>query len=80
MFCSINLFAQSDKETIKEIEIVCNYYLEGGTNGDSVMFSKAFLPEGQMMFMRTDTLRIVSLKDFMTRTRNSGNIQKEQQK
>ncbi len=32
--------AQADAQTIKDIETVCNYYLIGGTNGDSVMFSK----------------------------------------
>ena len=64
--------AQADAQTIKDIETVCNYYLDGGTNGDSVMFSKAFDPAGQMRFMRNDTLMNVSLKDFMARTRNTG--------
>ena len=66
------LKAQADPETIKEIETVCNYYLDGGTNGDSVMFSKAFQPEGQMHYMRNDTLFTVSLRDFMARARNNG--------
>ncbi len=64
--------AQSDPQTVKEIETVCNYYLDGGTNGDSVMFSKAFLPDGQMRYMRNDTVMNVLLKDFMARTRNTG--------
>ena len=64
--------AQTDPKTIKEIEAVCNYYLDGGTNGDSLMFSKAFVPDGQMRYMRNDTLFNVSLKDFMARARNNG--------
>ncbi|HEV7779797.1 MAG TPA: nuclear transport factor 2 family protein [Chitinophagaceae bacterium] len=64
--------AQSDAATIKDIETVCNYYLDGGTNGDSVLFSKAFLPDGQMRFMRNDTVVNILLKDFMARTRNTG--------
>ena len=64
--------AQADPVSIKEIEVVCNYYLQGGTNGDSVMFSKAFVPDGQMRYMRNDTLFNVSLKDFIARARNNG--------
>jgi len=64
--------AQADPVSVKEIETVCNYYLQGGTNGDSVMFSKAFVPDGQMRYMRNDTLFNVSLKDFMARARNNG--------
>ena len=63
--------AQTEQDR-KEIETVCNYYLDGGNNGDSVLFSKAFSPTGQMQFMRNDTLQIVSLKDFMARMRNTG--------
>ena len=72
--------AQTDIKTIQEIQTVCTYYLDGGTNGDSVMFSKAFLPEGQMLFMRNDTLRIVSLADFMARMKNTGEKQKRSTK
>lgn len=67
--------AQNNAQDIKEIETVCNYYLDGGTNGDSLMFSKAFDPDGQMRYMRNDTLFNVSLKDFMARMRNTGNKQ-----
>ncbi len=66
------LCAQTDIKTIQEIETVCTYYLDGATNGDSLMFSKAFVPDGQMRYMRNDTLFNVSLKDFMARMRNSG--------
>lgn len=64
--------AQTDPKTIQDIQTVCNYYLDGGTNGDSLMFSKAFITDGQMRFMRNDTLFNVSLKDFMARARNNG--------
>jgi hypothetical protein len=68
----ISINAQTDLKTIQEIQAVCTYYLDGATNGDSVMFSKAFVPDGQMRFMRNDTIMNVSLKDFMARMRNTG--------
>lgn len=70
LFSYVN--AQSKEEEIEAVKTVCNYYLDGGTNGDSVMFSKAFYPGGLMHFMRNDTLMVVSLKDFMARARNNG--------
>src|SRR5262245_17264536 len=69
---SLSTKAQTDLKTMQEIQTVLTYYLDGGTNGDSVMFSKAFIPDGQMRFMRNDTLLNVSLKDFMARTKNTG--------
>jgi len=65
-------FGQTDQKEIAEVAKVVSYYLDGGTNGDSVLFSKAFAPQGQMLYMRNDTLMIVSLKDFMARARNNG--------
>lgn len=64
--------AQTDLKTIQDIQTTVNYYLDGGTNGDSIMFSKAFIPDGQMRYMRNDTVMNVSLKDFMARMKNSG--------
>jgi hypothetical protein len=64
--------AQTDLKTMQDIQTVLTYYLDGGTNGDSLMFSKAFVPDGQMRYMRNDTLFNVSLKDFMARMRNTG--------
>jgi len=69
---SITSKAQTDVKTMREIQTILTYYLDGGTNGDSVMFSKAFQPDGQMRFMRNDTVMNVSLKDFMARMRNTG--------
>lgn len=63
--------AQTKEEETEAIRIVCNYYLDGGTNGDSILFSKAFSPDGQMQYMRNDTLVIVPLRDFMARTRHT---------
>lgn len=63
-------YAQTDLKTIQEIQTAVNYYLDGGTFGDSLMFSKAFAPDGQMRFVRNDTLFNISLKDFMARARN----------
>ena len=72
-FCySINAKAQTDQKELQEVAKVVSYYLDGGTNGDSLTFSKAFAPQGQMLYMRNDTLKIVSLKDFMAGARNNG--------
>lgn len=72
--CSIGYItnAQTQQQDIEAVKTVCNYYLDGGTNGDSVLFSKAFSPAGLMQYMRNDTLQVVSLKDFMARMKNSG--------
>jgi len=64
--------SQTDIKTIQEIQTVLTYYLDGGSNGDSVLFSKAFVPDGQMRYMRNDTVMNVVLKDFMARMRNTG--------
>jgi Putative lumazine-binding len=71
--CILNFTqAQTKEQEIEAVKIVCNYYLDGGTNGDSLTFSKAFSATGQMQYMRNDTLQIVSLKDFMARMKNTG--------
>lgn len=67
--------AQSPQAEIDAVKTVCNYYIDGGTNGDSVTFSKAFSATGLMQYMRNDTLKIVSLKDFMAGMKNSGKKQ-----
>jgi len=64
--------AQTDLKTMQDIQVVLTYYLDGATNGDSLMFSKAFVPDGQMRYMRNDTIMNVALKDFMARMRNTG--------
>lgn len=64
--------AQTDLKTMQDIQTVLTYYLDGATNGDSIMFSKAFVPDGQMRYMRNDTIMNVALKDFMARMRNTG--------
>jgi len=67
--------AQADQKEIAEIVKTVSYYLDGGTNSDSLMFSKAFAPEGQMLYMKNDTMRVVSLKNFMAGVRNTGQKQ-----
>lgn len=66
------LNAQTKEQEIEAVKTVCNYYIDGGTNGDSLTFSKAFSPTGQMQYMRNDTLRITPLKDFMAGMKNTG--------
>lgn len=68
---SIITKAQTPEQEIEAVKTICNYYLDGGTNGDSLMFSKAFSPGGQMQYMRNDTLVVVSLKDFMARMQHT---------
>lgn len=69
---SVAAKTQTKEQEIEAIKTVCNYYLDGGTNGDSLQFSKAFSPGGQMQYMRNDTLVVVSLKDFTARMKNTG--------
>jgi hypothetical protein len=78
--CCFTIKAQTDLKTMQDIQTVVTYYLDGGTNGDSVMFSKAFVPDGQMRFMRNDTVMNVALKDFMARMRNTGTKQERKTK
>ena len=73
-------FAQTPQEEIDAVKTVCNYYIDGGTNGDSITFSKAFSPTGLMQFMRNDTLKIVSLKDFMAGKKIAGKKQDRKSK
>lgn len=67
--------AQTTEQEIEAVKTVCNYYLDGGTNGDSAMFSKAFHSDGLMQYMRNDTIQSVLLKDFMARMQNTGKKQ-----
>jgi hypothetical protein len=64
-------YSQTKEQEMEAVKIVCNYYLDGGTNGDSILFSQAFSPGGQMQYMRNDTLVVVPLKDFMARMRHT---------
>ena len=77
---SFKMKAQTDLNTMQDIQTVLTYYLDGGTNGDSVIFSKAFVPDGQMRYMRNDTVMNVVLKDFMARMRNTGTKQERKTK
>ncbi|HEX2532702.1 MAG TPA: nuclear transport factor 2 family protein [Chitinophagaceae bacterium] len=63
--------AQTDQKAVAEVAQAVSYYLDGGTFGDSILFSKAFNGQGQMLFLRNDTLRIVTLRDFAAGARNN---------
>lgn len=72
VFFATGAQAQTDRNEIMKVAETVSFYLDGATTGDSVTFSKAFLPQGQMLYMRNDSVQIVALKDFMARTRNTG--------
>ena len=80
LFSIIQSNAQTKEEEIEAVKTVCNYYIDGGTNGDSLTFSRAFSPTGLMQYMRNDTLKIVSLKDFMAGNKNTGKKQDRKSK
>jgi Putative lumazine-binding len=69
---SFGIFAQTDNSDLQAIQETLRYYLDGGTNSDSLMFSKAFLPEGQMIYINNGKTTIVPLKDFMARIKPGG--------
>lgn len=57
--------AQHSSDEYAAITKTLSYYIEGGTNRDSATFAKAFMTDGQMIFMHKDTVKILSLKDFV---------------
>ncbi len=65
VFCQ----AQTDVSDLEAVTQTLNYYLDGGTNRDPETFAKAFLPEGQMIYIDQEkgTTQIVPLKDFVAR-------------
>jgi hypothetical protein len=65
-FC-LQTKAQTDLQTMQDIQQTLNNYLDGSTLRDKAMFTKAFSPTGLMQYMQNDTLQIVSLKDFTDR-------------
>lgn len=68
---SATAYSQTGHNEIQEVVKTVAYYLDGGTLGDSVLFSKAFHRDGQMWSSRNDTIHIVLLKDFMARAKNN---------
>ena len=68
-FSTTATFAQHSSDEYAAITKTLNYYIEGGTNRDSATFAKAFMTDGQMIFMRNDSVQIVALKDFVARTK-----------
>ncbi len=64
-FSTSTAFAQHSSDEYAAITKTLNYYIEGGTNRDSATFAKAFMLDGQMIFMHQDTVKILPLKDFV---------------
>ena len=63
-------FAQTDYSDFEAVKKTLGYYMEGAANGDQAMFAKAFLPEGQMIFVNDQGTRVVPLKDFVGRIKD----------
>ena len=59
--------AQTDYSDFEAVKETLGYYMDGASNGDKAMFTKAFLPEGQMIFVTEEGTRIIPLKDFVAR-------------
>lgn len=65
-------FAQSDNSDLAAIQETLRWYMDGGTNSDPEMFARAFLPEGQMIYIMDGKTTIVPLKDFVARVKAGG--------
>lgn len=57
--------AATEAETKKKIEQTLRYYLDGGTNRDQAMVTKAFQPEASMIFVRDGVFTIMPIKDYL---------------
>jgi Putative lumazine-binding len=64
--------AQSDNSDLAAVQETLRWYMDGGTNGDSVMFSRAFWPDGQMIYINKGQTTVVPLRDFTARVKNGG--------
>ncbi|MEL7120304.1 MAG: nuclear transport factor 2 family protein [Bacteroidota bacterium] len=62
--------SQTDYTDLEAVKQTLGYYMDGASNGDKAMFTKAFLPEGQMIFIRDGETTIVPLKDFVARMKD----------
>lgn len=64
------IIAQTDYSDFEAVKQTLGYYMDGASNGDKAMFTKAFLPEGQMTFITDDGVKIVPLQDFVARMKD----------
>ena len=62
--------AQTDYTDLEAVKTTLGYYMDGASNGDKAMFTKAFLPEGQMLFVTDEGTKIIPLKDFVARMKD----------
>ncbi len=62
--------SQTDYTDLEAVKQTLGYYMDGASNGDKAMFTKAFLPEGQMLFVTDEGTRIIPLKDFVARMKD----------
>jgi hypothetical protein len=65
--CSLSASAQTDNADLLAVQETLRGYMDGSTYGDTAIFSKAFLHEGQMIFIDNRKTTIVPLKDFVAR-------------
>ena len=66
----ITMTAQTDYTDLEAVKTTLGYYMDGASNGDKAMFTKAFLPEGQMLFVTDEGTKIIPLKDFVARMKD----------
>lgn len=64
------MVAQTDYTDLEGVRKALGYYMDGASNGDKEMFTKAFLPEGQMLFVTEEGARIIPLADFVARMKD----------
>ena len=65
-----SITAQTDYADLEAVKTTLGYYMDGASNGDKAMFTKAFLPEGQMLFVTDEGTKIIPLKDFVARMKD----------
>ena len=67
--------AQSNQNDFSSIRTALNYYLDGGTNNDFSILSKAFHETATMKYMAGDTYREVNALDFFKKGMKQGPAQ-----
>lgn len=72
--CTVSVSAQSSD--YDQIVQAVNYYLEGGTNNDFEMLSKAFHPTATMKYITDEGYKEVNALDFFKKAMKPGPPQK----
>ena len=70
IFFMTSVQGQTNYTDFEAVKQTLGYYMDGASNGDKAMFTKAFLPEGQMIFIRDGASTIIPLKDFVARMKD----------